>query len=281
MSALILSRLQAVPILDALKQGRPSVATTLDLGLTSVDLDLQERGVVLPDGSIVPEECLKQIAKKENNCFAVDGGDCRPVHRFSPEFNRSYTLRATAGAPTMLISGFPMHRIKETTPDRDTEQKLAAAGLLTGRVLDTTTGLGYTAIGAMRRGARVTTVELDPAVLEIGRENPWSRELFDNPRIEQRVGSSFDIIREFAAGEFQTVMHDPPTFSLAGDLYSLEFYREAYRVLTSGGRMFHYIGDLESRSGRVVSKGVVRRLLEAGFKRVTRHPEAFALLAHR
>ena len=58
-------------------------------------------------------------------------------------------------------------------------------------------------------------------------------------------------------------------------------FLELYRVLRRGGRLFHYIGDLESRSGGVVSKGAMRRLHEAGFERVERQPEAFALVAYK
>jgi len=51
--------------------------------------------------------------------------------------------------------------------------------------------------------------------------------------------------------------------------------------LKRGGRLFHYIGDLDSTSGRVVAKGAVRRLQEAGFVQVERRPEAFGLVARR
>ncbi len=70
-------------------------------------------------------------------------------------------------------------------------------------------------------------------------------------------------------------------FSLAGDLYSGEFYRDLYRLLKRRGRLFHYIGDLESRSGRNVVKGVVRRLGEAGFARIVRKPGAFGVVAYK
>jgi hypothetical protein len=70
-------------------------------------------------------------------------------------------------------------------------------------------------------------------------------------------------------------------FSLAGELYSRACYEELYRVLKRKGRLFHYIGDLESRSGRNVARGVVRRLREAGFSRVVRKPGAFGLVAYR
>jgi hypothetical protein len=68
-------------------------------------------------------------------------------------------------------------------------------------------------------------------------------------------------------------------FSLAGDLYSLEFYRAAVRVLGRGGRMFHYIGNPDSKSAGAVTRGVVQRLREAGFRRVDERRAAFGVLA--
>jgi uncharacterized protein len=52
-------------------------------------------------------------------------------------------------------------------------------------------------------------------------------------------------------------------------------------VLRNNGRIFHYIGDPESKSGARVTAGVIRRLQEAGFKRVTRAPRAFGVVAHK
>ena len=118
-------------------------------------------------------------------------------------------------------------------------------------------------------------------MLEVARLNPWSRRLFDDPKIQQVVGDSFEEIESFEDGTFSRIIHDPPTFSLAGDLYSGEFYRQLFRVTGRKGRIFHYIGDLESRSGRNVTSGAVRRLQEAGFTRVVRRPEAFGLVAYK
>ena len=123
--------------------------------------------------------------------------------------------------------------------------------------------------------------QMKPEQLEIARLNPWSQALFDNPKITQMIGDSFEAIEKFRANTFARILHDPPMFNLAGDLYSGEFCRQLFRVLRSGGRLFHYIGDLESKSGRVVSKGVVRRLQEAGFARVVRRPEAFGLVVYK
>jgi len=45
--------------------------------------------------------------------------------------------------------------------------------------------------------------------------------------------------------------------------------------------MFHYVGDPNSRTGASATKGVVRRLQEAGFTRVVPKPEAFGVTAYK
>ncbi len=181
----------------------------------------------------------------------------------------------------MLISGIPMHRIKDTNPSQDTLDKIKAIAPLKGDVLDTTTGLGYTAIEAAKTARRVVTIEIDPTAQEIARLNPWSQGLFGNPNIKQIIGDAFDEIEKFEEESFSAIIHDPPMFSLAGDLYSLALYQQAFRALKHNGQIFHYIGDPESKSGARVTAGVIRRLQEAGFQRVRRAPRAFGVVAHK
>ena len=203
------------------------------------------------------------------------------IRGFSELTGRAYGLMPTASAPTLLISGLPMHRIKDTDPHRDTLAKIQAIAPLTGRILDTCTGLGYTAIEAARTAEHVITIELDPTAQEIARFNPWSRSLFDNPKIKQIMGDAFDEVQNFADESFSCIIHDPPMLSLAGDLYSGEFYQECQRLLRPKGKLFHYIGDPDSKSGARTTKGVVRRLQAAGFTRVMQKPQAFGVVAFK
>jgi len=203
------------------------------------------------------------------------------IHTFSAAFNRPYSLMPTSGAPTLINGGFTIHRIVGINPYEDTRRKIRAIAPVRGAVLDTTTGLGYTAIEAARTADYVVTIELDPAVLDIARYNPWSRALFDNPRIERRIGDSYEVVPTLAAESFARIIHDPPSFSLAGELYSGAHYAHLYRVLRRGGRLFHYIGNLESTHGHKVATGATRRLRDAGFARVARAPEAFGLVAYK
>jgi predicted methyltransferase len=172
-----------------------------------------------------------------------------------------------------------MHRIKDTTPLADTRSKVSALNHPRGKVLDTATGLGYTAIELARTAVEVVTVELDPAAIDLARMNPWSKDLFNARNIRSVIGDVYDVLDTFADGEFAAILHDPPTMQLAGDLYSSAFYRKLRRVLRRDGRLFHYIGDPESSTGARTTRGVMQRLQEAGFRQVKRHPRAFGITA--
>jgi len=278
-STIVLSHVQTQALARCRATDAAGSDISPDLGLTTVQVTVEAAGIRFPTGELLAWEAIDEINASENNCFLLKEGDIHKIIVFSEAMDRVYSLMPTHAAPTMLVSGIPMHRIKGTDPWKDTGEKIKAFQSVTGQVLDTTTGLGYTAVMAARTAERVITVELDPAVLDIAQANPWSRDLFDNPRITQRIGDSFEVIQTFNDDAFSRIIHDPPMFKLAGDLYSRDFYEEAYRVLRRGGQMFHYVGDPESRSGRSVTRGVVRRLHEAGFTRVIERPRAFGVVA--
>jgi len=280
----VLSRAQARTLLDARAAGLATAATTLDLGLSTVALGLGDAGVRLPDGRVLAWADVEEIAGEETACFALlADGTIERIGQFSEALRRHYSLFPTAGAPTLLIGGFSMHRIKGTDPMRDTLTKVRAAAPLRGRVLDTSTGLGYTAIEAAKspQVEEVVTIEIDPTTLAIARRNPWSRALFADPKIRQVIGDAYEVLPGLPDESFTRIIHDPPVFSLAGQLYSGAFYRELYRVLRRNGRLFHYIGSLESKAGAGIARGVVRRLKEAGFARVDRRQEAFGVVAFK
>jgi predicted methyltransferase len=277
----IISHFQAKPLLAGQRTGQETLSTSLDLGLSSVEVSLTGQGVGLPDGSMLSWEDVQIVKDNESACFNIEDGRPEKIHFFSTEFNRVYSLMPTRKAPTMLISGIPMHRIKNVDPWQDTQEKVKAIAPVSGRVLDTATGLGYTAIAAAESAEWVTTIELDPTVLELCRLNPWSQKLFDESRIEQRIGDAWDVIETLEEESYARILHDPPTFSLAGHLFSGDFYRELYRVLRRHGRLFHYIGDPNSKSGRNTTRGVVKRLQEAGFGRVVPTPKAFGVTAYK
>ncbi|MEM7802323.1 MAG: methyltransferase domain-containing protein [Chloroflexota bacterium] len=282
----ILSHYQANPLLEAKQNGYQSALVSFDLGKSTQTVSLTLDGVRLGDDASSTQitwDELIEVVENQNACYQVfEGGFLEKVQFFSEEMQRAYSLFPTPSAPTMLVSGITMHRIVDCDPWEDTKNKIKAfGGYPVGEVLDTTMGLGYTAIMAAQGGSHVTTIEIDPTVVSVCEANPWSRELFTRPNIKRVIGHAWDVIEELPDASFSAVIHDPPMFNMAGELYSLDFYRELYRVLKSRGRLFHYVGNPKSRSGASVTKGVLKRLKEAGFRRVSGRERAFGLLASK
>ncbi len=179
--------------------------------------------------------------------------------------------------PTLEIDGVHMHNIVGTDPLRDARRKVGLAGVRRGhRVLDICTGLGYTAVMSLRRGASVVTIEKSREVLWIAEHNPYSTPL---AKAEVVLGDAYYAVDEIE-DRFDRIIHDPPVFSHAGLLYSGSFYRKLYSLLKPGGRLFHYTGAPGSRRGVDIQKGVARRLRESGF-RVDRIIRGYGLVATR
>ena len=252
-----------------------------DLSLTQLEVSLSKDGITFPCTTHLSWDDVERIKHDKNSCFRLDANGIHKIQEFSERSNRYYSLMPTASAPTMLISGIPMHRIKDTNPWEDTLQKIKALGTIKGKLLDTTTGLGYTAIAASKTAAWVMSIEVEPAVLGLCRQNPWSHALFSSPNISLALGDCYDIIESLPDHSFNQILHDPPTFSLAGDLYSHAFYSELFRVLAPKGKLFHYIGNPNSKIGAIVTRGVIQRLKQSGFMRITPKPSAFGLLAFK
>ena len=74
-------------------------------------------------------------------------------------------------------------------------------------------------------------------------------------------------IASLADRSVDAILHDPPRFGIAGELYSQAFYDELARVIRRGGRLFHYTGSPNRlTSQRNVPLEVSRRLERAGFR---------------
>jgi uncharacterized protein len=277
----VLSYLQGRKLIEARKNGQSTITLSTDLNLTESEVTLQSECVLFPAGESLDWQSIEEMSSNETACYYVEANTPKAIKAFSEFSGRFYSLMPTDSAPTMLISGIPMHRIKDTNPHQDTLNKIKAVAPIKGYVLDTTTGLGYTAIEAAKTAKHVVTIEIDPVAQDIARLNPWSGALFNDPKITQVIGDAFDEIQKFESESFSAIIHDPPMFSLAGDLYSFAFYQQAFRVLKHNGRLFHYVGDPESKSGARVTAGVIRRLQQAGFKRVMRAPRAFGVVAYK
>ena len=264
-------------ILWSIKREENRVEISLDLNRNNpLRFDLRDNCLILPAGGRIERSALERIAKV-NKVYVCHQGALSPVEIANDNY---YKLVPTDNAPTLEISGIRMHRTKGCEPFLDAQQKVREAVRKGDLVLDTCGGLGYTAIWARRLGAkRVMSVEVDEKVMTIRQDNPWSVEMFSDPGIELIDNDVFVYISSAPDEYFDSVVHDPPRFSLAGELYGKEFYSRLYRAIKPGGRIFHYTGNPYSKGKkRDFVKGVARRLRGVGFATFLR-PEKMGVLA--
>jgi predicted methyltransferase len=94
--------------------------------------------------------------------------------------------------------------------------------------------------------------------------NPWSPHIGGGLTLTQ--GDVAEQITPLRSGSIDAVLHDPPRFGIAGELYSQVFYDQLARVLKRKGKLFHYTGAPNKlTSGRDVPNEVIKRLQQAGF----------------
>ncbi|MFH1785059.1 MAG: SAM-dependent methyltransferase [Candidatus Micrarchaeota archaeon] len=186
-----------------------------------------------------------------------------------------YKLRPVNGVPILEIDGLRMQLIKDFKTPLDYAKevvhqlKIPKNGEFT--ILDTCMGLGYTAIEVAKPKSVkiVVTCELSEAVVTLAQWNPFSDPLFSkDSKIILMNGNSSDLIKTFESNMFDFLIHDPPRFSHAPDLYATEFYTELYRVCKPKARIFHYVGSVGKSSGRKIEIEVEKRLKLVGFKNI-------------
>jgi predicted methyltransferase len=202
---------------------------------------------------------------------------------YSEKTGKYYKLVSTSTWPYLEISGIRMHRADDVDPKKDAELKIKAIGRVYGRVLDCCTGLGYTAILLANKKSvdEVITIEKDENVIMIAKQNPYSKPLFENSKIKLIIGDAFEEVKKFEDKYFNFIVHDPPRISIAHELYSLEFYKQLYRVLKDNGRILHYVGRPGIRQGKNYIKGIINRLRIAGFKRIKMVDYALSLIIEK
>ena len=266
---MIISHYGASRLMEAKKSGMKSAEISLDMNITKAKVCIGEDFFIFPQNEKIPESLLKKAIKDDKSCFLIKGNTLLKMQLFSDKTNNFYKIVPTKDAPTIEISGIRMHVTKEITPMQDTKKKIESISPIKGIVLDTCMGLGYTAIFASKPADFVFTCEKDENVLEIAGLNPWSKELFNNKKISIIRTSVFDEIKIFKGGMFDAIIHDPPRFSLAPELYSQEFYVQAFRVLKKGGRIYHYTGSPGKRFRKInLQRNVAKKLRAAGFREI-------------
>jgi predicted methyltransferase len=260
----LLTRPTAQALLAARDAGTGEWTGSLDLGFSRGNALLQTdawlwRGLRYP----------YPPALKDRTIHYWDGAEFAPVARYSGALIK--LVPTEWGAPTFEIDGIKMLPTAKESPFEDARRKVALVAPRGKRVLDTCGGLGYFAACCLEAGAAsIRSFEKNADVLWLRTLNPWSPDP-DAPdsggRLQLDHADVAQAIARIADRSVDALLHDPPRFGIAGELYAQAFYDQLARVLRKGGRLFHYTGSPNKlTSGRDVPREVARRLEQAGFR---------------
>jgi predicted methyltransferase len=260
----LLTRANAEALLAARDAGAAEWHGSLDLG-RSTDIAMLQADGWQWRGERYPWPA----APKERTIHYWDGEGFAPVARFSGSLIK--LVPTEWDVPTFEIDGIKMLPTAKASPLDDARRKVALVEPRGKVVLDTCGGLGYFAACCLEAGAtHIHSFEKNPDVLWLRTLNPWSPDP-DAPssggRLRLAHADVAQAIAQVGDASVEALLHDPPRFGIAGELYALAFYRELARVLRRGGRLFHYTGSPNKlTSGRDVPREVAKRLEQAGFE---------------
>ncbi|WP_449448356.1 class I SAM-dependent methyltransferase [Thermomonas brevis] len=204
---------------------------------------------------------------KDRTLYWWDGDGFAPVSRYAGKLIK--LVPTDWNVPTFEIDGIKMLPTSKESPLDDARRKVALVQPQGKTLLDTCGGLGYFAACCLDAGvARIRSFEKNEDVLWLRTLNPWSPDPAESGgRLDLAHADVSQAIAALPDAAFDAVLHDPPRFGIAGELYSLAFYQQLARVLRRGGRLFHYTGSPNKlTSGRDVPREVAKRLEAAGFK---------------
>jgi predicted methyltransferase len=254
----------------ALGAGETTLACSMDLNRSSGTVALQADAWTWRGRSFPYPPRLK-----ERTIYHWTGEEFAAAARYSAALIK--LVPTDWGPPTFEIDGIKMLPSAQISPYEDAERKV---GLIEPRgkaILDTCAGLGYFAAWCLAGGAHgIVSFEKNPDVLWLRSLNPWSPAA--DPRLALIETDAVAAVAAIDAASVDAVLHDPPRFGIAGELYSLAFYAQLARVLRRRGRLFHYTGTPNKlTSRRDVPREVATRLGQAGFSTEYRNDGILAI----
>ncbi len=245
-----------------LKPGKYRLDGSLGKGEIFVAINKHNDILEINDNVLSTQE-LRRLAKNGRRLYAFTPRAITPL--VSVVSNVFYQMVIFEGCktPTIEISGIHMHKVLVDPLFKDAYLKI---NILRPRpysnVLEICTGLGYTTYWLLQRKCKVVSIEKNLAILQLAEYNPWSTHLENVPII---LGDASRVIQNFDSSTFDYVVHDPPRYSIAPELYTRVFYEQIFNVLKPGGRIFHYVGKPGHRRGKKIIRGVMERLGSVGF----------------
>ena len=265
----IISSSELREINKAIEEGLDSLEVSLDLGINKTKVKLEKKAFIINDQIVK----TKKIKEDDKSCYLITENGLEKAQFIFNDSGKFYKLVPTQFRPILKISGTSMHK-------KEFLNKLKKDKLY-GNVLDSGTGLGYSSIIVSKTADKVITVEIDENVIEIAKLNPYSQELFNSRNIKRILGNICGDIKKFKEKEFNFVILDGGSVKGSEEFFSLENYKEVFRILKHDGKLYHYVPNHQIKRGRDFATEIISRLQKSGFRDIFRDKEGSFLIAKK
>ena len=249
----------ATSLLSARAAGIASIECSVDLARSMTAVD------VFKEHWVWNGQCFPYISRcKDRTIYYWTGAGFEPAARFSTALVK--LVPTDWGPPTFEIDGIKMLPTARVSPYADAQRKVELIQPRGKAILDTCGGLGYFAAWCLAGGARqIASFEKNADVIWLRGLNPWSPDAADSA-LALTCGDIVEHSAALPAQSFDAILHDPPRFGIAGELYSQAFYDRLAQLLKRRGVLFHYTGTPNKlTSNRDVPQEVAGSLRRAGF----------------
>jgi len=245
--------------LIAKKENKSSFEISLDLGITKTICPIGEFSAILDKCPKIRNEDIMYWDKKKEEGFKLQIANENGIFSLRKDKNEN--------KPILYINAVKMNVSKDKGIDGYNESVIGNLGIKKSDiVLEVCTGAGYKTLLLSEKAENVVSVEKSKEVLELMKYNPYVCGLLKKKNVKIINDDATSYVKTVKE-KFTKILHDPPTFKFAPELYTVEFYGDLYGLAEQGCILFHYTGNPGTKfRGKDIVGATIERTKQAGWK---------------
>lgn len=243
----------------AKKENKKEITLSLDLGLTKKTISVDNLSSIISNCPKIRNEDIVFYDENKKMGFKLQIANENGICSLRKDFKES--------KPVLYINAVKMNVSKDFGIDGYNENVIKNLQLKkTDFVLEICTGAGYKTILLVEKAKKVISVEKSEDVLELMKYNPYTKDLQNKTNLEIINIDAIKFVRN-TKEKFDKILHDPPTYKFAPELYTEKFYKDLFLISENGCIFFHYTGNPGNKfRGTDIIKATVERAISAGWK---------------
>ncbi len=242
----------------AKKIGLNRFETTFDLGLSTQTISIADFLSLLSNCPKIRNEDIVFYDEKKKEGFKLHIANEKGIFSLRKDKEQK---------PILYINAVKMNVFKDWGLDTYNENVINNLEIKpTDFVLEVCTGAGYKTNILIEKAEKVISVEKSEEVLELMEYNPYTKDLQKKQNLEIINDDAVNFVKK-TKEKFDKILHDPPTYKFAPELYHENFYKDLYNIAKDGCILFHYTGNPGNKfRGHDLVKATIERAISVGWK---------------